>query len=288
MQSLYKLINYYALHYRFPFRGWKYFYRFLKYFGLDKKTYKKKLHNGLLVEVCPADHIQQQIFWYGYYEKSAIELWETLIQPDSVVLDIGANIGYYSLVASAKASSGTVYAFEPGSFLLQKLAQNVKINRISNVHVIPVAISNQTGSAIFYPADLSNLGMSGLRQPSNFCGLQEKVNSIRLDEWAAAIQIDQVDIIKIDVEGAELSALQSMTQVLTTFKPILFVEVIGVLLKRFGDSVEALFQALEEFGYLPYKIEKELTLKKLDRPEENDSVIFIHKSRPIASRIIIS
>ena len=76
-----------------------------------KGPFLKRIHNGLLVAVEPREHIQQQLFWYGFYEKIYVLTWEAFILPGAVVLDIGANFGYYSMVAAPKASA--VYAFEP-------------------------------------------------------------------------------------------------------------------------------------------------------------------------------
>ncbi len=87
---LYSIINYYTKHFSFPRRGWKYFKVLLKYAGLYKRVYCKKIHNSKFIYVSPADHIQKDIFWYGYYEKETVLIFEMLIRRDSIVLDVGA------------------------------------------------------------------------------------------------------------------------------------------------------------------------------------------------------
>ena len=94
--------------------------------------------------VIPSEHIQQQLFWYGYYEKKAILTWEAFIHKGDTVLDIGANTGYYSLVAASKAKQ--VYAFEPATSIRQLLEKNITLNKINNIKVQAVAISNKTGN----------------------------------------------------------------------------------------------------------------------------------------------
>jgi hypothetical protein len=89
-------------HLSFPKKGLKYFLKFLKLTGNSDKIFHKKLHNGLLFQVNPKEHVQKDIFWYGFYEKKYVLAWELLIQSDFSVADIGANAGYYSLVASKK------------------------------------------------------------------------------------------------------------------------------------------------------------------------------------------
>lgn len=73
---MYKFINWYLRHFKFPYRGWKYFRRLLKVMGLLHKPFTRYLHNGSRMVVVPAEQIQQQIFWYGYYEKEAVLTWE--------------------------------------------------------------------------------------------------------------------------------------------------------------------------------------------------------------------
>jgi len=69
--------------------------------------------------ITPAEHIQQQLFWYGYYEKPVALLLEEFIKDDSTILDIGAHIGYFTLVAAQRAKNGKIYAFEPVTELFQ-------------------------------------------------------------------------------------------------------------------------------------------------------------------------
>ena len=105
---IYSITRWYVRHFKFPFSGEKYFSAFLRKISLFNKPFIKKLHNGQLISLVPQDHIQRTILWYGFYEKDSILTWEKLIDRDSVVFDIGANIGYYTLIAAHKAFNAAV------------------------------------------------------------------------------------------------------------------------------------------------------------------------------------
>src|SRR5947209_9606735 len=100
LKILYKFINWYTQHFKFPHRGFKYFYSILRLAHLDQKVFIKKLPGGQFMYVNVRDHIQKNIFWYGYYQKEFDLTWISFIKPNSIILDIGANIGYYSVLAS--------------------------------------------------------------------------------------------------------------------------------------------------------------------------------------------
>ncbi|HEX7847805.1 MAG TPA: FkbM family methyltransferase, partial [Chitinophagaceae bacterium] len=271
--SLFKIINNYTKRFPFPRKGWKFFRSFLKRAGLYEKPFIKKLHNGSSFFTVPAEHIQQQIFWYGYYEKEAVLTWEAFLHKHAVCLDIGANTGYYSIIAAAKAKQ--VYAFEPSSVNRNWLTKNIALNDLTNIHVQSFAVSNQKGNEHFYNADNSNSGMSGLSKPGNFAGSIENVETISLDEWLSANNITHVDCIKIDVEGAEMNVLQGMENRIDKLKPVIFIEVIEELLQKFGHSVPAIFNFLWDKGYKAYAVPAAKVLQLIEEPIEAYTLIFI-------------
>lgn len=271
---LYNMINWYVGRFRFPHRGWKYFRSFLQFFDLDKETYKKKLYSGLYINVRPVDHIQKDLFWYGHYELDAISIWSHLIQKDSVVIDIGANIGYYTIAASSKATLGHAYAFEPVSFLRNEIEKNIQLNHLNNVTICSYALRDQEQDANVYVSSIDNVGMSGLLPAENFSGRIEAVTTISLDKWLKDQGMEKADIIKMDVEGAELQILLGMKNTLTTFRPAILVEVIESQLTRFGGSVEKLYAFLRFYNYNPYDIIGQCTLKPIYHNKEDYTILF--------------
>lgn len=274
LKVLYKIINFYTQHFSFPHRGWKYMRSMLRATHLDEKIYRKKIDNGIYLLVNAADHVQLHLFWYGYYEKNTIALWCSLIKPDDILVDIGANIGYYTVMGAQKAAKGFVYAFEPSSKTYAQLLGNIAANGLPNVEALPMAVGAPAGMQPFYVSGPDNTAMSGLREAENFSGITEMVNVVSFDEWAAANNIDRIDYIKMDIEGAETDALFSMKQTLRRLQPVLFIEVRGRLLQQFGHTPGDIYQFLFALGYTAYDIVNARTLRKAKGYMEGDSIVF--------------
>lgn len=135
----------------------------------------------------------------------AHERWETeqarrIIRSGDVVLDIGANIGYYSVLFSQLVGSGQVYAFEPSTRNLPVLRENLRRNRIENVQVVEAALSDRRGVA-----NLGGNTLDTLRIGDDYRG--ESVTG-DLDEWAEAADLRCLDFVKADIEGHEIPMLR--------------------------------------------------------------------------------
>ena len=231
------------------------------------------MHNGCLMYVNPSEHIQQQLFWYGYYEKEAILVWEAFVEQDTIVVDIGANTGYYSMVAAPKARQ--VFAFEPVPSLRKQLQENISLNKFNNIHIQPYAISAHSGNAILYISGDDNTGMSGLQQPDNFSGKTETADMITLDEWVINNNTDQLNLIKMDTEGNEMNILAGMKNTIEKYHPVIFMEVIAALLKNNGHTPADIYQRLFASGYSAYEPVTSLKLNRLIEPKEANIVIFL-------------
>ena len=223
--------------------------------------------------VNPSEHIQQQLFWYGYYEKNSILTWEAFVKPDDIVFDIGANTGYYSLVAAPKAKR--VYAFEPAQSIRRSLEKNIQLNKFSNISVEDYAISNERKETQLYLSDRDNTGMTGLYPAENFKGNIEFIRTITLDEWATDHITQRIAMIKIDAEGSEMNILTGMEIILKEQKPVIFIEILTELLKRFGHAPADIFKYLWSYGYTAYEPVKPQVLQLLSEPKESDTVIFL-------------
>lgn len=285
MKVPFTLLNWYTSHFRFPYRGLKYFKKILLLLNLSSRTYKKKIHNNLYINVTPCDHLQEQIFWYGYYEKEAILIWEKLIATDSTVIDIGANIGYYSIVAGHMAKKGKVFAFEPIAALRKKIELNCSINKLANVSIEPFAVGNQPGKCKIYISSNDNVGMSGIQPQENFSGITEDTDMISLDEWSSFHQLKKIDIIKIDTEGAELKVLQGMIKIIEQNRPAIILEVITELLSMFGHTSSEVHSLLLQLRYIPYQIINGETISKANPNQESYTLLFLPKEFRIPSTI---
>jgi len=163
-----------------------------------------------------------------------------------VVLDIGAYIGYYTLIAAKQVGPrGKVYALEPDPISYSFLNQNIQLNRYSNVITFPKAASNHMGAAKFYlnSADASKTSLL----PRDGWEKAISIECITLDE---IIGDQRIDVAKIDVEGAEPMVLEGMKKTIEgNPQLILFIEQNPVALWEGGSSPDALETLLKDLGY---------------------------------------
>lgn len=157
-------------------------------------------------------------YWLGSYEMGKRLAFEREIKPGSTVYDIGANVGYFSLLASILVGeSGKVFAFEPLPRNVEFLRKHISINKLSNIEVIEAAVSSQSGEAFF------DLGAStAMGHLSDSGGLE--IQMVSLDDMVSAGEIKPPDYIKLDVEGAEYDALRGAEAVIDKFQPVLFLD----------------------------------------------------------------
>jgi FkbM family methyltransferase len=277
---IYRFIQWYVLRFTFPSRGEKYFSAILKHFSFFNKPFIKKLHNGQLIRLIPQDHIQRTLLWYGFYEKESIQTWEKLIVKDSVVIDIGANIGYYTLIAAHKAINGSVHSFEPVPTSFQALQKNISLNNLSNVIANPCGVSNVQSLEKYYVSSIDNSGMSGMRPAENFSGLVETINTITIDDYSSEHELRRIDFIKIDIEGNELNALMGMKKVLQKFKPIIFIELVQEHLVKYDTNIAGVYSFLRSYNYAPYEIVSSGVFKTVQTEKESDMMVFLPPGNP--------
>ena len=137
-----------------------------------------------------------------------------LIKENDILLDIGANIGYYSIIAASIIKKGKIYAFEPEPHNYDLLTRNIKINGYNNIIPVQKVVSNFNGKVKMY-IDNKNTGSHSLSQ-ENVANLKNylEVNSIKLDDYLEGINQRKVDIIKMDVQGAESQVIDGLTKTL--------------------------------------------------------------------------
>jgi FkbM family methyltransferase len=161
-----------------------------------------------------------------------------------IVLDIGANRGWYTVLLSRLVGpSGSVHAFEPDRTALDHLRGNLERNFFcSNVEVHQQAVSNSSGDALFWAlADtlVSRLADDGGIVKAGGEAVRYRVDTVRLDDFLAARSIKRIDFVKCDVEGAELQVLEGLMPAIEGgMRPILLFEYIAANLQQYGASLE--------------------------------------------------
>jgi len=150
----------------------------------------------------------------GVFEEGTTRLFQRLVKPGMLVIDIGAHVGYYTLLAAKQVGpTGKVYAFEPDPDNHATLLKNIELNGYSNIVAVRKAVSDRLGHAQLY----LSATVSGNNSMYHH-GLAERgsvsVETTTVDSMLEELEWPHVDLVKIDVEGAEVAVLEGMTALL--------------------------------------------------------------------------
>ena len=193
------------------------------------------------------------------YEPHIMNLLKKIIYTDFICIDIGANIGIISLVLGYLASQGKVYSFEPSMENYAFLLQNIKQNHIGNIEPIKLGIYDENKQVNFTHINEGS-GWSFVNTENRkaevkdiinllpvYHSVHETINCIRLDDWIKFRKINKLDLIKLDVEGAEFKALTGATETMARFRPDLVIEINPHTLEKiFGEKTENLYLLLKD------------------------------------------
>jgi FkbM family methyltransferase len=182
----------------------------------------------------------------GLFEREEVEQFLSLAKPGMTFFDVGANIGWYSLLAANRVGpNGRVHAFEPTPKLVCKLKTQLELNAFRNVTVNELAVSDHRGTARFFLHETDFL--------SSFAAVSDRavtVPTVTLDEYIDANRINRVDLMKIDVEGAEALVLAGAEKLLSGgHAPVIMMEVNPPLLEMMGTTSENILVTLQRHGY---------------------------------------
>lgn len=181
-------------------------------------------------------------------------IWKFL-QSGMTFIDIGAYHGLYTVVAAQRLKSGRVIAFEPSPRERRRLLLHLRMNHCRNVEVEHWALSATKGQTHMYLVVQGFTSMNSLRHPPipNRCVTIE-VPTITLDEYCLLKGIQQIDLIKVDVEGAEMEVFQGAQQVLQPYtshpvRPLLICEVLDWVTEPWGYRAVEIIKYLQRLGY---------------------------------------
>ena len=203
------------------------------------------------------------------------------VAPDAVCLDVGANIGLYSLALSALAPEGRIYAFEPSPSAFSHLQENVRANGIGHVETTQVAVSDRVGTVTFHDFSFFSAGSfssdeGSLLSTDSYGSSAFQATTTTLDTFVVQRGIERVDVIKIDVEGAELGVLEGAAEVLAKHEPIVLLE-----FNSFGFTIHqsvlpqvALARLKEIFRFVFVMDRVDGSLSRLETPHEEYEFLY--------------
>jgi FkbM family methyltransferase len=210
-----------------------------------------RLDKGFRMKLDLADPEQLKVYFYGHYhERYEADLVQRLLSDDDVFWDVGANVGYFTLVAAtALANRGQIIAFEPGKNAYERLSDNLALNAYENIRTFPMAVTDQEGEAVLHLAGDIADSSANLYQAAQAQAGQEVCRTVSLDHFLAAEGLRPPDLIKLDAEGAELAVLHGAQGLLTASPPLWLMEMEEKNLAAAGASKAAVAQFLTGCGY---------------------------------------
>jgi FkbM family methyltransferase len=208
---------------------------------------------------------RQRASWLAHLIKAATQqhhlelkpLFAPYVPADAVVLDVGAHAGQFAKLFARMATRGRVYAFEPSAYARSILQPALAFNRIANVTVVPMGLSDARSEAVLHTplkrSSAMGFGTAHLGAAEAGAAADQTVALDRLDDFAAREGIARLDFVKADIEGWEMRALAGGEAALMRFRPALFLEVDGALMTRAGDTPAGLFAWLAERGWRAFR-----------------------------------
>jgi FkbM family methyltransferase len=258
---------------------------FFKYLiSKGQRTEIIKVEKNIKIDLDPSEFIQAHLYVFNTFEPATIKLLQHTLKVGGIVFDIGANIGYHSLIISKLVGdTGKIYSFEPDELNFKRLTRNIELNNLTNIEAHKNAISDSNQTLKFYKSKSNNFGGHSLIFNEEFLNPEfNLVEAITLDSFCEAIKPDHIDLLKIDVEGAELDALKGMQNVISQYSPMIILE-LNDLTQSFRNLPKNILEQylLEHHNYIPYSITDNGYLKEFSEEHKLavDNVAFISNSK---------
>lgn len=200
------------------------------------------------------DHIQRQIYFFGAYEPIESYLLKSLIEPDDIVIDAGANIGFYSLLIAQGLKTGRVYSFEPVPQNFKSLQHNISPSpKEKNIFLMNKGLWHKRDTLQFSLESDMEDNVGSFTAGAVTKALDQHVcEVVTLDDFCKDFQ--KLDFIKMDIEGAELSALKGGEKTIERFKPQFMIEINRKACERFGYNPNEIAQFFKKMGYQFYQV----------------------------------
>lgn len=203
--------------------------------------------------VDPASNLGYTLLHSGEYEPEMLKVLETFLGPGGTFVDVGANEGYFAMVAAGLVGpGGRVVAVEPQARLHPVLRRNVELHGAANVVLARAAITDRPGTARLFMAPDTNTGSSGLTRTTRYGLATETVETLTLAELFDRHGVDRADLLKIDIEGSEYEAVLGAPELFQARRVrAVALELHPHFLARRGLSAEPILAELHRAGYTP-------------------------------------
>ena len=221
------------------------YYWIVNFRSQSKKSYNLRLKNGLVIDIVPK--AGDYCAFHEVFIKEDYKLKNTTLPKN--ILDIGANVGYYSLYASRKYHGAKIFSFEPFPSTYSRLKDNLSTNKIENVLPFPFAVSDKKGKVNFYSIDW--IGANTLNSDKfevDNCKVTE-VDCLSFSDIFEITKVDSFDLAKIDCEGSEY-------QILINNSDESILKIRNYIIEVHPDKTYSVNDLIARFEKLGYKTQK--------------------------------
>jgi FkbM family methyltransferase len=225
----------------------------------------------------------------GYYEPFQSDILLELAKNSRSFLDIGANMGFYSLAIAMENPSISVHSFEPQPSVYQIMLKNIQLNQLHDrIISINIGLGHQQDDLTMFIPNFTGTGGGSFKNLHADEGEAEqiKVPVVTLD----SLELSVTDLIKIDVEGSELNVIYGAIDLITKNRPTIMAELLRKWMKPFGHSPQTFLNNLGNLGYRCFAInESDLTeINQIDEETLQTNFLFVHSDQKEHLELILS
>jgi FkbM family methyltransferase len=253
------------------------------YFAWYHRPFVARTVFGMKMRGDSADIIGQYIYYFGLWEPDITAWVRRRLARGDVFLDVGANIGYYSLLASRMVGPhGSVVAVEASPTTFRVLLDNVAMNGVANVRALNLAASEHPGRVKLYRGSEYHSGLATVVEERGFelgAEVEAEVPAAPLNSILSAEEMRRLRLAKIDVEGAEAQVVAGMGSLIERGRPDLeiIIEIDPVRLERQGTSAEAVLAPFFRAGYHAYVLANDYSPYAYMRRNPNPRAARLHR-----------
>ena len=217
-------------------------------------------------------------YWMGFHELNEWRFLNRYLKPDMVFADIGANQGEFSLFAAKRLTKGRVLAFEPVDFFYNLLRENIGRNDYRNIDTFHYGLSNEVKQLPIFMGQTGageHEGLATIFQSNQRARFIQNIELKVLDEQLPLLNLQRLDFMKIDVEGAEMLVLKGAQKTIERFRPHIMLEINPATYKVAGYTVPDVIAFFRSLRYTMHVMTKNGTLKPVSSIPDFCNAIFV-------------
>jgi FkbM family methyltransferase len=241
--------------------------KLLKVFNLKKNPFRlQTMRTGFRLRLNLQDRMQSVMYIKRCHEPETEIVFKEMARSSRVFLDVGANIGYFSFLVKQMSPQARVYSFEPLPQNIEAYKKNRELNNFDEMSLQETCVADKPGETEFLIPPSEESGWGRIADRDLFSGEKIRRAVITLDQFCRDQKIDEVDLIKIDVEGYELKVLHGALNVIESYRPRICIELNEPCLLDAGTSSQEIFAFFKKRNYQLHALDKRKGLISVEAP----------------------